>query len=401
MSSAVTSVDLQDARRLFWQEAPVAVVLTSLPEPSGAWAAQEAFVKNVLDHPTTQRFPPSPRYQQKVVRELVARAEAEALPELSDALFERLADLNAQPPETAGYLTFALPCLQLAGSELVLPLRMHAHHNEVGLRMWEAGFLLTDLVLRQPDLVRGRRVVELGAGLGLTGIAAACCSGAARVTLTDCAQQVLANLEHNAFLAAQQLADACPQADLAASSPLHVAALDWLDGGPHAVGVCDCAVDVILAADVIYDVAFVPALVQVIAALLATPSSDHRPQVALVAATERNVATLAVFLQHTETPEYGLVRRELSTEHLTAPPPSPFHYEGGAVRLFELTRRRKNTPRIPAELDGFQSTVQTDRSHSMIDAHGDLAFSGVSPDGAGDVNQGVPSAAAVERDPAP
>lgn len=40
-------------------------------------------------------------------------------------------------------------------------------------RLWPSAVALAQLVLQQPELVRGKRVCDIGSGLGLAGIAAA------------------------------------------------------------------------------------------------------------------------------------------------------------------------------------------------------------------------------------
>jgi len=50
--------------------------------------------------------------------------------------------------------------------------------------VWRGGELLAELLHAQPCLVRGRGVLEVGAGTGVAGLAAAA-AGAAHVTLTD------------------------------------------------------------------------------------------------------------------------------------------------------------------------------------------------------------------------
>ena len=49
---------------------------------------------------------------------------------------------------------------------------------------WNTARTLSDYLLRHPSLVRGRRVLELGAGAGLPSIVSAL-AGAERVTITD------------------------------------------------------------------------------------------------------------------------------------------------------------------------------------------------------------------------
>ena len=55
--------------------------------------------------------------------------------------------------------------------------------------IWPSGLALADAICYQPDLVRGLRVLELGAGLGITAIAAL--AAGAELTVTDYAPEAL------------------------------------------------------------------------------------------------------------------------------------------------------------------------------------------------------------------
>ena len=59
-----------------------------------------------------------------------------------------------------------------------------AGFTEFGNEVWPGGKVLGEWLAARPELVRGRAVLELGAGAGLPGLVAAA-AGAASTTLTD------------------------------------------------------------------------------------------------------------------------------------------------------------------------------------------------------------------------
>ena len=108
--------------------------------------------------------------------------------------------------------------------------RLVAGRNPYWAWCWAGGLALACHVLAHPQLVAGRRVLDLGAGSGLVAIAAAR-AGAAHVLAVDNDADAVAAAEANA--AANAVAIECLHADL-------------LDGPPPAV-------DVVLVGDLFYD----------------------------------------------------------------------------------------------------------------------------------------------------
>ncbi|KQV81822.1 hypothetical protein ASC90_04285 [Rhizobium sp. Root1220] len=95
---------------------------------------------------------------------------------------------------------------------------------------WAGGTVLAHHILKHPDIVRGRRVLDLGAGSGVVAISAARC-GAAGVTAADIDENAISAVALNA------------EANRVAVETLHD---DLLLGPPPAV-------DIILAGDLFYD----------------------------------------------------------------------------------------------------------------------------------------------------
>lgn len=84
-------------------------------------------------------------------------------------------------------------------SVLVRPVKERQQSQfDVGFQMWPAAIILSRWLCRNPDVLRGRRVLEVGSGLGLAGLVAA--HIADDVTLSDFNPAVLRVLEANAAL---------------------------------------------------------------------------------------------------------------------------------------------------------------------------------------------------------
>ena len=76
--------------------------------------------------------------------------------------------------------------------------RVYPHHNDVGVRrVWGAGACLSKYLIQHPNAVRGRSIMEVGSGVGLTGLVVAGLCRPSRVSLTSFNDTCLTNLAHN------------------------------------------------------------------------------------------------------------------------------------------------------------------------------------------------------------
>eukprot|EP00966_Prymnesium_polylepis_P014263 329395-Prymnesium_polylepis.1 len=103
--------------------------------------------------------------------------------------------------------------------------------------LWPGGVALGALLIEQPALVAGRTVLEVGTGLGITGVCAAV-AGASAVLATD-------HEAHSLLFTAQNALEN------GVAERVQTARLDWTE--PTAEELLKERFDVVLAADVLYE----------------------------------------------------------------------------------------------------------------------------------------------------
>ncbi|XP_062507802.1 protein-lysine N-methyltransferase EEF2KMT-like isoform X2 [Corticium candelabrum] len=147
-----------------------------------------------------------------------------------------------------------------------------------GLQTWPAGLHLAEYLIENKEKVSKKHVIELGSGLGLTGITVVKYTAPTKYVFSDCHPVVLTLLQENVTL---NLPDD--------HHVVCVKTIDWTDN--DAIDVSD-DFDLMLAADVVYDPDIIVHLVQTLAACIRRPDKQA---VALVASTVRNSDTYTQF----------------------------------------------------------------------------------------------------------
>lgn len=345
---------LVEARKLLRQQAQVADVLAALTPSPHAWTSEDAqqdLHATLLCDPVHGVFPLAPWYRASFIRRLCTMLE-EAIAQSHDGDLEViepiLRELNellgratptADPGELATcFVTFECPVVMPVHGgpdgrprTQTLATRIAPKENPVGLKLWEAGYVLADALLAHPDLCQGKHVVELGAGVGLLGLVAGYCLGASRVTMTDVDAQVLQ------FLRANVEANAAAAAAAGAVPVVEVATLDWSAESEYKALLAPTTQTkdngrVILAADCIYDRAVIPAFVDVLAFALRQPTVPTTT--VLVASTMRNPETYAYYEETIK--EKGLCMKDMTVPQ-SAAASSPFYCPNrAAVRLCRI-----------------------------------------------------------------
>ena len=165
---------------------------------------------NIIDW-SSINFLPSRRYIQKLVQRYTSQLETNNI-ELED---DNLASLvcyfsmtrcggsgTLPDPTNCSLVTFCIPQSEskdrAKDDDDILQIRTYPHHNDVGIaKVWEAGACLAEYITSYPQYIEGKSILELGAGVGLTGLIASGVAKAKSVHLTDYTEVCLDNLGYN------------------------------------------------------------------------------------------------------------------------------------------------------------------------------------------------------------
>ena len=141
---------------------------------------------------------------------------------------------------------------ELGAEDHMRTLGKTADVDRTGQILWAASLVLSRWLIDLTPQLRGKAVIELGAGCGLCGIVASKICGAASVSITDLAEETMSNLRHN--ISVNDLA--APVCD--------AKAVDWCDRKTW-----PAAAPVVIGADLVYALEAVAPLIQSINAMTA------------------------------------------------------------------------------------------------------------------------------------
>ncbi|KAI9810229.1 MAG: hypothetical protein M1827_006363 [Pycnora praestabilis] len=257
---------------------------------------ERMFKAGKLEHALPQR------YRLRVLKRLTASIEEAILDpeedEVSDDLMSCLAELLASslPPEAISaqqksYITYTMPtpldttCEETRAVILLEARSVIAASGTTGLRTWEAALHLGTYLSSAAGVhhIKGKSVLELGAGTGFLSILCAKHLEAVQTVGTDGDDGVVEDMGTNASLNG-----------LDGVTPMSITVLRWgwtLMGTKVEERGAGFPFDVVLGADVTYDASVIPALVSTLRELF-----DKYPSIeAIISATIRNEATFEAF----------------------------------------------------------------------------------------------------------
>ncbi|KAI8602932.1 putative methyltransferase-domain-containing protein [Dissophora ornata] len=266
---------------------------------------QQAILDQIFYDQDVMKHPPSLTYQHSFLKKLISMIEDEGVHEISGDLLEVFTELlmtAPKRPEEGGpplKPCFKSYCLDRECKKVVTVMEEQTtiSSGTTGLRTWEASFWLAEYLIKHPETLAGKNVVDIGCGIGFLGIACAVL-GAKKVMLTDGNTQVLTmaeqNIGYNDVL--------CPTT---------ASFLDWENFTNEQIAALEA--EVLILSDLTYDPTNIVPLVTVLKAILVKGVSAY------MSSAIRNPQTFIDFFAHIKQECTGVEIEEIplqDAEHL-------------------------------------------------------------------------------------
>ncbi|KAJ4422752.1 hypothetical protein N0V82_002531 [Gnomoniopsis sp. IMI 355080] len=335
--------------------------LEPLPDYPDGGLLKRADVQNeIFERICANRREPLPgnaRLQLRILKELVRRIQTSISDEevdeyeVSDSIMNQICQLVLIPQISEFELAQMKSLVTYRLSLLDPPVQIHTHENRsliaaggvTGHRTWEAAFHLGQYLCINRHLVKGKRVLELGAGTGYNSVLCAKHLGAAHVMASDGSEEVLENLSDN-FAVNGCRYNYNPSSDAVISPKLlkwghalmGTEEPEWNGGRP---------VDLILGADITYDQNANPALASTLRELV-----DLYPHADIIlSVADRNPETFSLFQDLCRKNQLGVAELDfaddIQREHLKKLVGSgqrvrnltPYYYSPAPIRLYRVS----------------------------------------------------------------
>lgn len=164
------------------------------------WNDQKTLLQQTLHWPPLKRYPLQVNYVIRFLRHIIDTLESRN-EEIHDDLYEIFCDYQVKATQLDnGVFSYKHYCVNVDGQSEIITLK--ENHNKIsqgttGLNVWEAALALCEWSVANKLLICGKNVLELGAGIGLSGLVIGKCCRPTSITLTDGDDNVLDYLTEN------------------------------------------------------------------------------------------------------------------------------------------------------------------------------------------------------------
>eukprot|EP01080_Neovahlkampfia_damariscottae_P011893 gene11893-5299_t len=280
--------------------------------------AQEYFFKKIYKEELVQKYPLPSRYIKRIFKKYYEEIEYKGEEGVLESLMETyFGIINSTESTNNSYSQRALEVSHRIYSyenDGDLVIRVWPEFSQVGLAMWPAGWYICELILKNREIFKNKNVLELGSGVGLTGIVLRKYCETKNIYMTDYLDTVLKNCEKNN--------------EINNVKDINVCKLDWEKVSKEEIE--NYNIDIILAADVLYDVTVIEKLTQVVFSFM----NFNKSIICYFVVTERNEKTFEFFKLKCE--ENHLNVEDVTNKFDTI---DFFDYEKKNIKFVELKKK--------------------------------------------------------------
>ncbi|CAK1581750.1 unnamed protein product [Parnassius mnemosyne] len=256
-----------------------------------SWIGQEKLIKSTIHNPIFKKYPLRQDFCRLFIKKIIQYLEP--YQEIHDDIFEFLCtQMKSKFDKDNLFYRHTIVNNDISNIITIKETNNMVVNGTTGMKTWEAAIILSDWILGNKELFHNKKVLELGSGVGFTGITLGKFCTPKSVMMTDCHIDVLKVLIENIainfpkFEKKETSQCTCFRSE---DKEIGVMMLDWncikdINDGQNP--------DIIIGADIVYD----PSILQPLCNVLET-FFKRNPNVQIyIASIIRNEETFSSFL---------------------------------------------------------------------------------------------------------
>ncbi|KAI5634104.1 lysine methyltransferase domain-containing protein [Phthorimaea operculella] len=255
------------------------------------WDEQQKFLNATVYHPIVEKYPVSAEFCRLFFKKVIDSLEPTQ--EVHDGFYTYLCLVIQNNTQQDFCYKHYVVDNDLEKIITIKETKNMVVNGTTGMRTWQAALMLADYMICNKDLLREKNILELGSGVGFTGIAISKYCDINSITLTDCHNDVLKtiyeNIQINFPFHEPKEYGTCTVFSGNINN-IHLMMLDWNDINDFFY---DIVPDVIIGADIIYD----PILLKPLCKVMKHFFDKNKSLEVYIANVIRNEDTYKAFLE--------------------------------------------------------------------------------------------------------
>lgn len=165
---------------------------------NSTWDDQKQLLEETINLPALQKYPLDANYVVRFLRFVIDALESQNL-EIHDDIYTTLCAYQSKSDAGTEY---SYKHYQINSNERFETVLLKENRNKIsqgttGLNVWESALALSEWAIANTEIFRNKRVLELGAGTGLSSLVIGKCCSPKSIHITDGNERVIENLREN------------------------------------------------------------------------------------------------------------------------------------------------------------------------------------------------------------